>query len=132
MTQPKIELRIYTLHSVEYREQMVPYLYIIIESFTPHSCPWDYYGMKKCKEWKNVMKAAGIPCETLQTNKKHLSPTGTGPGGSIRTGDDWMPGEYRLVVPKHKDTLAREALLDHRAEVSKWLDKEGPMPEALK
>ena len=131
-----MEAREYTENGVKVREEMVPHMYVIVETYTPHSCPWDYYGMKKCHEWKAVMKEAGIPCQTLHTRKSGTKPFGgpggTGPGGRVRMGDNMMPGLYRLCVPKHCVGAAQAALNEHKRQINLWLDGHCDMPTACR
>lgn len=107
-------------------------LYIRIKEYTPHSCPWDYYGMLWTMEMGKVMRNADIPHELCETSNEHLCPQGTGPGGRVRFGDSMMPSHYILWVPKHREVDAEKALEAHRLAVENWIHNNGPMPEACK
>lgn len=132
MTTPTIEIRRYSLDNCAYVEEMVPHMYVVIQEYTPHSCPWDYYGMKQVKEWSAVMKAAGVDYVTLETKRRIIHPIGTGSGGAVRFGDNMMASTYKLAVYKHQEEKAFSAWTEHRENVRKWLWEGGPMPEACR
>ena len=64
----------------------------------PTTCPWDYYGLCHQRQYGKVLKAAGIDFEALRTVETRIHPTGSGPNGRVRFGDDMMPGIYRIAV----------------------------------
>jgi len=119
---------------IEHSIQLPPIGYIAVAVYSPHSTPWDYYGMKQCHEWEAIMKAsylnneAPIPCITLEKKARRISPHGSGPGGRVRFGDDMMPSLYSLVVPAEFVTLAKLKIECHKLDVEEWLDGASPMP----
>ena len=127
-----MESRTYVIDGVELREEMVPDGHFTIESYIPHSTPWDYYGNKQHRTWTLIMAGAGVPCQIRTIRKKRLHPHGTGPNGRVRFGDDMMPSEYHLCIPKRFHETAEKALLEHENSVHKWLHEAGKMPDACR
>lgn len=122
----------YTHNGTDIREETCPPGHVIIDEY--HPCrtvtPWDYYGMCHQREYSRVL------CEfnpvSLRTTMTILHPRGTGPGGSVRFGDNMTPGIYRLAVPTEYESAARAALNAHQASIQAWLNNKGSMPEACR
>ena len=127
-----METRTYVLDGVETREEMCPDKYFSIRIYHPGSTPWDYQCSKKASEWQKVMAAAEIPCVICTTKQKRTSPQGSGPGGRVRFGDDMMPGNISLCIPKRFHEAADNALSEHARAVNSWLYDEAEMPAALR
>jgi len=123
-----------TEHSVDIREQLCPEGMIEVDVYHPCSSttPWDYYGGKHQREYRNVLKAAGIESVGLTTSKVLLHPSGTGPGGSVRMGDNMCPGVYRIAVKADDQSAADVAFAAHKQAITAWLDDGAPMPEACR
>ncbi len=129
------ETREYVLHGVKITEEMPPAHYVVVDIYSPHSSvtPWDCYGIQHQKEYGNVLAAAGVQYVCLRTRETKLCPIGTGLGGSVRFGDDMLPGVYRIAVPKSQVNDAEIALSKHKAMVAAWAqDPTQPMPEACR
>ena len=123
--------RTYVLDSVEYREENPSPGMVIISDYSADTVtPSDYYARKKSDEWIRIMKAAGVHCEVCWTRRRLLSPSGTGPGGSVRFMDDHIPEIVRLYVQKHDTIAATDALASHQLEVDAWIEDRGPRPAA--
>lgn len=120
----------YTQNGIEYNEPEIPAGFVVIDSYTPHSCPWDCYGNRHLRECSNVMTEAGIEHAALVTHRRVCAPFPSGPNGRVRFGDDMMPGEYRLAVPAAEAENASKALMGHRADVKAWIDGKRGMPKA--
>jgi hypothetical protein len=114
------------------REVPPPEGWEVVDTYHPHSCPWDYYGNRHVREVLYVFTAAGIEATDCPIHQNRLHPQGTGPGGRVRMGDDWLPGVYRVAVPAAQVEEARAAWAAHRLQVEAWVDGNGPMPEACK
>lgn len=127
-----ISLIITEEHGVRSCEEPPPEGWEVVDVYHPHSCPWDCYGNKHVREFRNVMRQAGIESAECSIRMHRLHPQGTGPGGSVRMGDAWMPGVYRVAVPSGQVEEARAAWAAHRLQVEAWVDGNGPMPEACK
>ncbi len=84
------------------------------------------------RTWTLIMAGAGVPCQIRTIRKKRLHPHGTGPNGRVRFGDDMMPSEYHLCIPKRFHETAEKALLEHENSVHKWLHEAGKMPDACR
>ena len=119
----KIETRTYTQDCVTIREQQVPPMFVVVDTYHPchTTTPWDHYGGKHTREIKRVLLAAGIESISLVESHTHNAPSGSGPGGRVRFGDNMMPGIYRVAVPKHDAPAAGEAIAAHKKEVEEWL-----------
>jgi len=128
----EITAKEYTKHGCQVREELPPDGWVVISICTPHSCPWDYYGLKHNQEISNVMKAAGIQCVSLHTRSTVISPMGSGPGGRVRFGDNMTPGLYRVAVPQEDQSAAQIALNHHNVDIQDWLHNGGAMPEACR
>lgn len=96
---------------------------------TPTVTPWDYYGGNHQREYCKVLRNAGLNPLPLNTNKTILRPVGSGPGGSVRFGDNMTPGVYRIAVPHNEVGAAHAAIAKHKENIRNWLDNNGPMPE---
>lgn len=118
-------------HNNTVREHLVPDGFVVIDTYTPHSCPWDYYGMKHQRELQNVLADV---CDVALPNINLTlgNPIGSGPGGSVRFGDNMTPGTFRLAVPADMVGKAQAAIAAHKAEVQKWLDGERDLPLACR
>lgn len=119
-------------HGIEIIYTPVPTGWVEIDSYTPHSCPWDVHGLRHQREYLKVLDAEGIIGLPLVTHHRRLSPQGTGPGGRIRFGDDMMPGVYHIIVQKSQEKDARKALEAHQGCIVRWLAHAAPMPEACR
>lgn len=128
------DYRTYRLDGVEYREDLAPDMYVLVDTYTPdHTiAPWDYYGNNHAKEISAVLRNAGIPTKLCLTKRTNTACRGSGPGGRVRMGDDMMPTTYRTYVPKHRDVDAMAALKLHEDAVHAWLHEGAPMPEACR
>jgi hypothetical protein len=114
-------------------EDAVPEGYVEVDTY--HPCPtvtpWDYYGGKHQREISLVLRAADIPHILLRTTERLKHPVGTGPRGSVRFGDDMMPGVFRVAVPNQYESRAHGAILAHKSRVAEWLKNPSmPMPAA--
>ena len=119
-------------NNVETREMKHTEGFIRIATYYPSSCPWDCYVAKKAQEWRCVLSAANIPCETPTTSQTNLCPTPSGSGGYIRFGDNMMPGFVSLYVSPENEALAIAALASHDEAIQAWLFDGGKMPEACR
>ena len=128
----KIKIETRTENHVKIVEDMLPVGWVEVRYYFPHSCPWDSYGSKFLREYTKVLKQAGIPVVGLQRRETSLSPTGTGPNGSIRFGDSMLPGSYRVAVPIPYKQDALFAIGLHRKQLDDWLDGKRAIPEACK
>jgi len=126
-----IEIKIYEDHGIRHVEEQVPVGYCVIDDYTPTSSttPWDYYGMKHQRELSCVLRNNSIPCILLHTTYTKLHPMGSGPKGSVRFGDDMLPGRYRIAVPIELTIAAQLALSIHKQAIENWLYNKGPMPQ---
>lgn len=114
-----------------HREQQVPHGWVIVDIHVPTNTPWDYYGRRHQNELMYVLQEAGIPAVALETERRAINPRGTGPGGTLRFGDDMVPGEYRIAVRNHTDVEAMSAIQAFQTQVKEWLDHKGEIPEAV-
>jgi hypothetical protein len=113
-SQNEIVRKLYIQNGIEYNEPQVPEGYTLVDSYQPHSCPWDCYGNRHLGEVSNVMAEAGIEHVALVTHRRAVSPFPSGPNGRVRFGDDIMPGVYRLAVPSEYAENASKCLLARR------------------
>lgn len=119
-------------NGVETTSTPIPTGWVEIDSYTPHSCPWDVHGLQHQREHLKVLEDVGIIGIPLVTHHRRISPQGTGPGGRIRFGDDMMPGRYHIIVPVSQEKAARAALEAHQAQIRLWLDNKADMPAACR
>jgi len=124
----EIKTRTYIDKGDTVREEQVPPTFVVVDTYHPHTCPWDCYGNKHLHEIKQVLLTAGIESVGLVESHTNNSPMGSGPGGSVRFGDNMLPGIYRVAVPKHKVVHAREAIAANEKVVHAWLHENGPHP----
>lgn len=101
---------VYQRDGIEYREQVVPEGWVVIDTFIPHSVPWDIYGMQHTLDVWQKLIGNNIPAAICNIQERRLAPCGSGPEGSIRFGDDMLPGTFRVAVPRHLASRAEEAL----------------------
>lgn len=120
-----------TEHGVEIIQDELPIGYVVIDVYHPHSTPWDYHGNRHQREMLNVLRAATISPVCLKERHRKLYPMGSGRNGSLRFGDDMMPGVYRIAVPENEEELAIKVIAQHKQEVSDWLDGKTGMPAAI-
>jgi hypothetical protein len=125
MTLPDVTMRTFNLYGVEHREQMVPHMWVVVDTFHPHITPWDCTGGRHQRVLQAILREADIESLALVTHKRRLSPMGSGPGGRVRFGDDMLPGVYRTAVAKRDFQAAEKALATHREAVTQWLDQQG-------
>lgn len=119
-------------HGVETTRTPIPHGWVEIDSYTPHSCPWDCHGLSHQREYLRVLEDAGIIGIPLVTRQSRISPQGTGPGGRVRFGDDMMPGRYHIIVPVSQEKASRAALAAHQEKIKLWLYGKDLMPEACR
>lgn len=112
------------------RHPEVPDGYVELEVYRPHSSPWDCYKRKQANEWSKVLKDLRHVCEFV--DETNMFPTGSGPGGRVRFGDDMMPGRVILWVHPNDFGEAVLALLEHKQAIRNWLHQGGPMPDACR
>lgn len=103
--------------NIETREYVIPDGWEIVSEYHPHSCPWDYYGNKHITEIRRVLMNVGIESVSYPLHRKIISPRGTGPGGSVRFGDDMMPSVYRICVESKNVVAARAAIEDFEKRI---------------
>lgn len=128
----KLETREYNVDGIYHHEDIIPPMYVVIDTYIPSSCPWDYYGMKHVQQLKYVLEKGGLHPEILITTRRSLFPHPTGPGGSVRFGDDMLPYIYKVAVKKHEDEKALQLINSFKAEIDNWLNQNHPMPDAIK
>ena len=126
----QIKTKTYRLYNCEIVEPILPDGWQVIDVYSPRITPWDYYGMKHRRELSYVLAQAGIEHVCVEKRYKNLAPTGTGPGGMIRFGDNMMPSEYWIAVKTADIAKAKEELHIHQLRVLNWIHNNGPMPEA--
>lgn len=119
-------------HGITITEQLPDDGYVIIDSYHPHSCPWDYYGMRHHREYNHVLSASGITAQLLREHHEINAPTGSGPNGAVRFGDNMMPGVYHIAVPAADVERANESIAAHKKAIRAWLDEGALMPEACR
>lgn len=119
-------------HGVRKIEFLPPEGWEIVSTFSPVSTPWDYHGGKHNREIAAVLLEAGILSLQMHTTETINRPYGTGPGGSVRFGDDMMPGTYTVAVAKEEVAAAKAALAKHDEAIRAWLHDDQPMPEVLR
>lgn len=124
-------IRKYTENSIEHIESIPPEGFALIQEQHP-DINGEMHAAKYAREIHYVFSQKGIPSESHDIKRNNLAPMGSGPGGRIRFGDSMMPSIHRIYVPADKLDEAFEVLLEHRAEVRKWLFEGGPIPEACK
>lgn len=129
-----IGLNKYVKNNCQYTEDITPKGMVEIDVYdpSPSTTPWDYYGMKHQREYRRVLHNAGIEhVVCLETRRLNLSPSGTGPGGSIRLGDSMMPHTYRIAVYEDDVNDAIQAIQEHKQAIDEWMGG-GPMPDACR
>ncbi len=129
----KITTRTYVLHNVTHREQMVPPMFVVVDTYHPSGSvtPWDYYGGKHTGEIKRVLMDANIESVSLVEMQVNNTPRGSGPNGRVRFGDSMMPGVYRVAVSKYDVPAAERAIAAHQKAVEQWLHEGGKQPAPL-
>lgn len=129
-----IQVRTSVRDCVTIREQVVPPDYVVVDTYHPCSSttPWDYHGGKHVREIKKVLLAANIESVSLVESHTHISPTGSGPNGRVRFGDNMMPGVYRVAVPEHDAPAAEAAIAAHKAKLDLWMDGGCELPLACR
>lgn len=135
MDKPKPDCRTFEEHHIRVNQELPPEGWVIVDAYHPCSSvtPWDSYGNSHLAEIARVLKAAGIESMPLVTNQTNLIPSGTGPGGRVRFGDDMMPGIYETAVRTEDENRANVAIIAHQAVIQEWLkDPSKPMPEVLR
>jgi len=132
MSEERIAIRIkkYVEHGCNVVEDIPPEGWVVIDTYHPHSTPWDYHGMRHQRELSLVLREAGVGCVRLQKRSTIIHPMGTGPGGAVRFGDNMTPGVFHIAVAPESETAARAALKAHREAIENWLYNDGPMPAA--
>lgn len=105
-------MRIYQENGIEYRKEECPEGWVEVNTYRPHSTPWDCYGNQHILNIRKLLSEAGIDSVGLVTHERRTSPIGTGPGGRVRFGDDMMPGVYRVAVKQEKEFAARQAIAE--------------------
>lgn len=125
-----VEIRKYTQDGVNVVEEMVPPMMVVVDTYHPHSTPWDCYGRNHQREYTRVLKLAGVDCVCLETHNTRINPYPSGPNGRVRFGDDMMPSTYRIAVNKYDMEKAEAAIAAHKTAVEAWLNNNAPVPEA--
>jgi hypothetical protein len=125
-----METRKYTLNGVHVVEDVVPSQMVVVDEYTPsHTiAPWDYYGWKHCRPIVKRLRNKGITATICETRKTIVSPTGTGPNGSVRFGDNMLPSTYRICVNKYQAAYAKRLIVEFNQEIHNWIHHNKPMP----
>ena len=130
-----MEVKTYEEHGCKIVEDVLPEGWTVVDSYEPCSsvCPWDCYGHRHQQEYSKVLAKANIECLLLEVRRSKLYPRGTGPHGRVRSGDEMLPGIYKVAVRTADQVQACVAITEHKAEIAKWLaDFSYPMPEACR
>jgi hypothetical protein len=127
----KIEVVTREQHGIRYVEDITPNEWVEVDVYTPCSTvtPWDYYGLMHTRPLQRVLDKVGIENLLLETRKTIIHPSGSGPKGMVRFGDNMMPHTYRIAVPMRDTYGAIQAIEAHKRAVSEWLDGKREMPE---
>jgi hypothetical protein len=120
-------------HGIEYRHEELPEGWAAVDVYEQCHTVVPDHGGSRALELKAVLEAAGITARVLTTHRKRASVLiGSGPGGSVRFGDDMMHSIHRVAVPAAEAPAAHQALQDHERAVCRWLYEGAPMPEACR
>ena len=106
-----MEVKVKRIQNVEYRDELCPDGWVEVDVFHPcgSNPPYDYHGGKHQREYRKVLLNAGIESMALVTHRKIIHPMGSGTNGSVRMGDDMIPGVYRIAVKCDYEAKAQAA-----------------------
>lgn len=121
----------YVLFGIHHREDLVPTSMKEVIAYIPQFGSWDVEGRSWVRRSMEVMERAGLHPLLMLTQRSIVGAHGTGPGGALRLGDNWLPHVYRLAVPLNEVLAAEKALLVHNRVVGAWRDDGGVMPVEL-
>ncbi len=101
-----------TERGIRYNEPVIPDGYVVVDAYIPSSTitPYDSYGNRRLKRCQDALAGEGIESISLVTRRTIVSPRGSGPGGSVRFGDDMLPGIYKTAVWKADEVRANAVL----------------------
>jgi hypothetical protein len=126
-------MKIYTDRSIEYREDEPSKGFVLCWERHP-TINEDAFACREATEISRVLMlwGRGIQYENRPIRMRNTSPTGSGPGGRIRFGDDKMPTIQRIFVLAEKLSEAILAIEEHKKAVKQWLHHGAQMPEVCK
>ena len=109
-----IDAKEYREHGTAFWEQQCPKGWVEVNSFEPdrNTCSEDVYGMGAWRKVREVLNDHNIISMTLKTRRRAIGARGSGPGGSMRLGDDFMGGIYRTAVQHLDEPRARTVLAE--------------------
>lgn len=125
-------VKVYVEHGVEYRHEELQEGMVEVDVYTQHHTVCPDNGHKHASEIRTVLQMAGITALCLATHRRRTSPTGSGPEGRVRMGDDMMHSTYRVAVRQRDEAAAHAAIAAHNEAIRRWLHEGQPMPEACR
>jgi hypothetical protein len=119
-------------HHVRKMVPQIPSGLIVVDIYTPHSCPCDCYGAAHCRDYVAALKQLGnVDATWCHEHHTSLCPVGTGRGGAVRFGDAMLPGRYFVLVAESDKQKAIEALAERERLITAWLNREIEWPRHI-
>ena len=122
-------MKIYTDRGIEYREDEPSEGFVLCWERYP-TINEESFACREATEIGHVLMLwkRGIQYENRPIRRKKIYPSGSGPGGRVRFGDDMLPTIQRIFVPEGKLSEAILAIEEHDNAVKQWLHNGAPMP----
>lgn len=70
------------------------------------------YARNTVYKWACMLKENGISCLSITDKATILHPIGSGSGGAVRCGDDWVPSLFEIFVASQDLKRAQELILN--------------------
>jgi hypothetical protein len=133
-------MRIYTKHNIVHHDPEITEDQVMVYVGAPSSSttPYDVYARYVAKDARIALMRSQVKGEVHTCYRRIASVgVGSGPGGSVRFGDDMIPPEIYVVVDKADETKATCALHEYRRRRylhkpisiagNMWYDKGAPV-----
>lgn len=124
-------MKIYTDRGIEYREDEPSEGFVLCWERHP-TINEDNFAYREATEIGYVLWEKGIQYENRPIRRKNMCPSGSGPGGRIRFGDDMMATIQRIFVRSEDLSQALLAIQEHDNAVKQWLHHGAPMPQVCR
>jgi hypothetical protein len=132
--QVQLTMKVTRENNVRTVDAVVPEGFKVVASYHPsHTLGYtgNSYGADEQHKWLEVAKDVGCDVATWQKSKTRIAVGhGSGPGGIVRVGDNWLPSSFYVAVPEDKAEAFSEALEAAQEAITAWVNSplnEGPM-----
>jgi hypothetical protein len=86
--------------------------------------PYDVWASRNARTIGDPLKEAGLDVRYVTQRRKRTTPTGSGPGGRVRFGDDMLPPNIHVIVPVAEFNRAAALMTQQAVDARRKRDAE--------